>query len=212
MRKDKDRLEKTLFKWMQLFAVPSNRHVDDSRERLHQRLLLEDMRPSDSTLTRSLLHAKRRDTMQRWGLLAAAVLLLGVVSSANLIYEWMSFARVESEQGSVYRVNEGALQGLGRGTRIGQGQIIRSGEMTGGGLVLSDGSQVEMRAQSELVLERADDGVRIRLNKGSVIVNAAKQHGHLYVQTKDVTVSVVGTVFVVQAEEEGSRVAVIEGL
>jgi ferric-dicitrate binding protein FerR (iron transport regulator) len=31
------------------------------------------------------------------------------------------------------------------------------------------------------------------------------------VQTKDVTVSVVGTVFLVNAEEAGSRVAVIEG-
>jgi uncharacterized protein (TIGR03435 family) len=45
-----------------------------------------------------------------------------------------------------------------------------------------------------------------------VIINAGKQAaGHLYVQTKDLTVSVVGTVFLVNAEEEGSRVAVIEG-
>jgi uncharacterized protein (TIGR03435 family) len=70
-----------------------------------------------------------------------------------------------------------------------------------------------MRAQSELVLERAEDGIRIRLNKGGVIVRAAKQLSgrHLYVQTKDVTVSVLGTVFLVSAEEKGSRVAVIEG-
>jgi len=69
-----------------------------------------------------------------------------------------------------------------------------------------------MRSGSELSLERADDGVRIRLRNGGIIVNAAKQrHGHLYVQTKDVTVSVMGTVFLVNAEEEGSRVSVIEG-
>src|SRR6185503_10602285 len=71
---------------------------------------------------------------------------------------------------------------------------------------------VEMRAKSELLLEQAQDGVRIRLKKGSILVTAAKQHnGHLYVETKDVTVSVIGTVFLVNAEEEGSRVAVIEG-
>src|SRR6185436_510717 len=47
---------------------------------------------------------------------------------------------------------------------------------------------------------------------GSIIVSAAKQpSGHLYVQTKDMTVSVVGTIFLVNAEVDGSRVAVIEG-
>ena len=44
-------------------------------------------------------------------------------------------------------------------------------------------------------------------------MNAAKQAAgrRLYVQTKDVTVSVVGTVFLVSAADDGSRVAVIEG-
>ncbi|MBI4471869.1 MAG: FecR domain-containing protein [Acidobacteria bacterium] len=45
-----------------------------------------------------------------------------------------------------------------------------------------------------------------------MIVDAAQQlAGFLYVQTKDVTVSVIGTVFLVNADEAGSRVAVIEG-
>jgi uncharacterized protein (TIGR03435 family) len=77
---------------------------------------------------------------------------------------------------------------------------------------LSDGSQIEMRAHSEMALENADDGLRARLNDGNVIIHAAKQrHGHLSVQTKDVIVSVTGTVFFVSAETSGSRVAVIEG-
>ena len=55
-------------------------------------------------------------------------------------------------------------------------------------------------------------GDLIRLSGGSIIVNASEQLGsHLYVQTKDVTVTVVGTVFLVNVEETGSRVAVIEG-
>jgi uncharacterized protein (TIGR03435 family) len=95
--------------------------------------------------------------------------------------------------------------------KIEYGEVVQGTEGAGDTVVLSDGSRVEMRAGSELSLEGANDGVRIRLNKGDIIVNAAKQHGHLYVQTKDVMVSVVGTVFLVNAEKEGSRVAVIEG-
>jgi uncharacterized protein (TIGR03435 family) len=79
-------------------------------------------------------------------------------------------------------------------------------------LTLDDGSRVEMRAQSELSIERAADGIDIRLLAGDIIVNAAKQRsGHLYVHTKDMTIAVVGTVFLVNASESGSRVAVIEG-
>jgi uncharacterized protein (TIGR03435 family) len=92
------------------------------------------------------------------------------------------------------------------------GEVVLANDVNASTLALADGSRVEMRSKSELVLERAADGVRIRLRKGGIIVNAAPQGtGHLYVQTKDVTVSVLGTVFLVNAEEEGSHVAVIEG-
>lgn len=104
------------------------------------------------------------------------------------------------------------LEDIGNSRKIKFGEVVRSNGGRGETLVLPDGSRVEMRSKSELLLERADDGVRIRLRTGGIIVNAAKQrYGHLYVQTKDVTVSVVGTVFLVNAEEEGSRVSVIEG-
>ena len=77
---------------------------------------------------------------------------------------------------------------------------------------LADGSRIEMKSNSALSLQPADDGVQILLTRGVIIVSAAKQpHGHLYVRTKDMAVAVVGTVFVVGVEKEGSRVAVIEG-
>ena len=116
---------------------------------------------------------------------------------------------------TLFRVVEGRVQ-MGDTPSLlrsfGGTGTIRSNGGTGVVLALLDGSRIEMRTRSELSLERADDGVRIRLHSGGIIVNAAKQRtGHLYVQTKDVTVSVVGTVFLVNAEEHGSRVAVIEG-
>jgi ferric-dicitrate binding protein FerR (iron transport regulator) len=48
----------------------------------------------------------------------------------------------------------------------------------------------------------------MHLKPGSVIVNAVEQKtGRLYVQTNDCTVSVVGTVFLVETAPDGSRVA-----
>lgn len=100
-------------------------------------------------------------------------------------------------------------------TPDGKSQWVYSGHAfgnAGGVLKLRDESRVEIRALSEVLLERATDGVRIRLDKGTIIVHAAEQrNGHLYVQTRDMMVSVVGTVFVVKAEEAGSRVAVLAG-
>ena len=89
--------------------------------------------------------------------------------------------------------------------------VVRAGN-AGRMLTLDDGSRVEMRAQAELSIERAADGIAIRLLAGDIIVNAATQRsGHLYVHTKEMTIAVVGTVFLVKAGEDGSRVAVIEG-
>src|SRR5215470_8438584 len=93
------------------------------------------------------------------------------------------------------------------------GQLFRSSDGKSNELTLADGSRVEIRAGSEAAVERAADGLRLRLNAGSVIVNAAKQAAgrHLYVSTRDVLVSVVGTVFLVKADDQGSNVAVIQG-
>jgi hypothetical protein len=57
------------------------------------------------------------------------------------------------------------------------------------------------------------DDVRVRLSSGTVLITAAKQKAghHLYVETKDCLISVIGTVFQVNAEKSGSRISVIEG-
>ena len=49
-----------------------------------------------------------------------------------------------------YRVVDGAVE---------SGETIRSNGGAGAMLALADGSRVEMRSQSELSLERADDGI-----------------------------------------------------
>ena len=136
-----------------------------------------------------------RRTGSRWmQVAAAAVLVIAAVGTASL---W------RPADVALYRIVEGDVR---------VGETIRSNDGGGAVLELADTSRIEMRSNTELSLDRADDGLRIRLNAGGIIVNAAKQRtGHLYVLTRDLTVSVIGTVFTVNAEPEGSRVAVIEG-
>jgi uncharacterized protein (TIGR03435 family) len=115
-----------------------------------------------------------------------------------------------SSNGTLSRAVGNTIENLRPGDRIDAGDLITA--KTSAAITLDDASQVEMRAETQISLERVTDGVRINLGKGSLIVHAAPQRaGHLYVRTKDMAVSVVGTVFLVQVEEAGSRVAVIEG-
>src|SRR4030095_184410 len=86
-------------------------------------------------------------------------------------------------------------------------RAIHFGDMVRGGtLKFADGSQVEVRPESEVSVESTNDGLRVRLQKGDVVVNAAKQ---LVIQTNDM--SAAGKVFVVNTKEEGSRVAPFGG-
>lgn len=128
---------------------------------------------------------------------ASAAVVLVILVSIAVTRRSISVASFESENGS---------------RTIEYGELVRSSDQGNAMIALKDGSRVEMQSQTELSLGEAEDGIRIHLNKGAVIVTAAKQrNGHLYVQTKDMTISVLGTVFFVNAEEAGSRVAVIEG-
>jgi len=132
------------------------------------------------------------------------------VASRWMLTRQPPLAVVESKDGGLDRVSVGEVLNVDAG--IEANQRIKTHSEGGTVLRLSDGSKIEMRSNSELSLERADDGVRIYFTRGEVIVNAGKQrNGHLYVQTKDLSVSVVGTVFLVKAGQQGSRVAVIEG-
>src|SRR5882672_1444656 len=148
---------------------------------------------------------KRRSSVT-WLLVAAAVVL---VAGLSMVLVRKSGGDV-GPKATVEAAGNPSLYQVGE--TIEAGKVIRSNSAVGLLLALEDGSRLEMHAQSELKLESAGDGIRVRLNDGSILVTAAKQGaGHLYVQTRDAVVSVVGTVFLVNAEQSGTRVAVIEG-
>lgn len=122
------------------------------------------------------------------------------------------FARVEVIGSSLDRITGGKSLLLRPGDRIVRSEVVRSSGSGTAVLSLQDGSRIELRSGSQITFEPAKDGVHISLLEGSVIVNAVHQDaGHLYVETRDYLVSVVGTVFLVDTSIRGSRVAVIEG-
>ena len=164
--------------------------------------------------------AHRLGASHRWqwagaGIAAAVLLVVGVQQSTlirQLLFPIEIHASAQTVRGNLFRISDGMMASLEPGAAIGAREPIRTGKNSGAIVELSDGSRIEMRERSEIALVPASDGVRIQLERGSVIVRAAKQpSGHLYVSTDDVDVAVVGTVFSVSEGTRGARVSVIEG-
>ena len=79
-------------------------------------------------------------------------------------------------------------------------------------LRLADGSTVDVNERTELFVTAAWSGQAIHLQRGDIIVKAAKQRrGSLRVLTRDSIASVKGTIFAVSAGVGGSVVSVVEG-
>lgn len=141
----------------------------------------------------------------RWILAAAAVVVISILSVALL----RNFSRPGSPSAVVEVAGDSSYTA---GEAIAARKVIRSGGFEPMTLKLEDGTRVEMRAQSELSMDSAEDGIRVRLNSGTILVSAAKQRaGHFYVETPDTVASVVGTVFFVERTTLGTRVGVCEG-
>ena len=153
--------------------------------------------------------------MIRWGgLAAAAALVLAVAYVGRDAIDAMLApggprATVVSADGALYRLSQGALAA---GASIGEKESVRTGPGGRAVLRLADGSTVDVNERTELFVTAAWSGQAIHLQRGDVIVRAAKQRrGHLRVLTRDSIASVKGTVFAVSAGLGGSVVSVVEG-
>ena len=152
----------------------------------------------------------------RWSVAAAFVVCIGL--AGMFMYERLDFsgrtlaATVENANGAVFVVSDLNSRQLATGEQLQKGERVRTAKDSNALLRLADGSTVEMRERSEFSVTENMRGVTVRLERGDVIVEAAKQHnGRLYVQTPDSLVSVKGTIFAVESGTKGSRVSVIEG-
>ena len=166
---------------------------------------------------RTVIAMPRRSSSRwvRWGgLAAAAALLLSIVYLGRDAVDGMMApagprATVVSADGGLYRLPVGPL---GAGAAVGEHESIRTGPGAHAVLQLADGSIVDVNERTELFVTAAWSGQAIHLERGDIIVKAAKQRrGHLRVLTRESIASVKGTVFAVSAGMGGSVVSVVEG-
>ena len=158
--------------------------------------------------------AKRRPLPQwsRWAM-AAGVALVLLYAGRDRIDSALApsgpRATIETVDGSLYKLTAGPLA---KGAALNEGDVVRTGPGAHAVLRLADGSTVEMNERTELWVHAAWSGQTVNLDRGDVIVQAAKQRrGHLRVRTRDAVASVKGTVFAVTSGTAGSLVSVVEG-
>ncbi len=155
-----------------------------------------------------------RPVVLRWGIAAALVIGLGLIA-LPLIQRYVPFgsfeATVSAADGPVYAVTDAQTRLLNAGEKIKRGDTIRTAKDARAVVRLGDGSLIEMKDRSEFSINQTLRGTTLHLDRGSVIVEAAKQKGNFFVETGDSLVSVTGTTFAVNSGTKGSRVSVIEG-
>jgi hypothetical protein len=152
----------------------------------------------------------------RWAAAAAIFVTVGITG----FWVWEEVAppppgvpmSVIAANGPVYRVVRGSVEPVSAGAAFERSQRLRT---SGGGSAmvrLNDGSMVEVAERSEFSVESGRKDMTVRLDRGQIIVQAAKRkRGHLYVAAGDSHVAVTGTVFSVNRGLKGSRVSVVEG-
>ena len=157
---------------------------------------------------------------QRWSFgqyaLAASLVLAAVLGIAIGRGGWLApsgyRAALESVEGTLYRVDVSGEHRAQVGDQFGEGELVRTAAGSRAMLRLRDGSLVEMNGRSEAYISLGWRDTTLHLDRGIVIVQAAKRtRGHLYVKTADARVAVMGTIFSVNSGIKGSRVSVIEG-
>lgn len=158
---------------------------------------------------------RRSGALSRWKgwAVAAGVALVALYAGRDRIDALLApqgpRATVEMVSGEVHTVPEGLLRA---GAALSEAQVVRTAPGARALLRLADGSAVEVNERTELWVKAAWSGQTVHLQRGDVLIQAAKQRrGTLRVRTFDTVASVKGTVFAVSAGMAGSAVAVLEG-
>ena len=192
--------------------------VDHTHECIPCRKAMNEARSRRSVTVKPAAR-QTRYTMQpavmRWAIAATLVLGFGLLAIPFMQRFWPygDFdATVQAAEGQVFQVADTQTTAVAAGAKLQKGEKVRTAKDGRAVLHLGDGSLIEMKDRSELYLTKNGQGTTIHLDRGSIVVEAAKQKdGKLFVESGDSLVSVTGTVFSVNNGTKGSRVSVIEG-
>ncbi|MEA2600369.1 MAG: hypothetical protein QOF89_1361 [Acidobacteriota bacterium] len=189
---------------------------DHTRSCVPCRRALREAREGRKVATARPAAAARPMDRRVWLALAAVLALVLGFGVVTLIQEMLAggsrMARIESVEGTLYRVAGDSSKPLAVGATLDEGEEIRTAKGSTAMVRMADGSRIEMSERAGLSLDAGRKGNTIQLERGRIIVQAAKQRPrHLYVATRDALVSVTGTIFSVNSGTKGSRVSVVEG-
>src|SRR5882762_8873227 len=191
-------------------CIPCRKAMKDARSRYANRMA--PARKAAVTRRYSI-----QPVVLRWGIAAALIIGVGLVA-LPFIQRYVPLggdleATVQAAEGQVYQIADTRSTPVISGEKLQKGERIRTAKDAHAFIRLGDGSVIEMKDRSEFSLTNNSLGTTIHLNRGAIVVEAAKQgKRQLFVETADGShVSVTGTVFSVNSGTKGSRVSVIEG-
>ncbi|HET9479852.1 MAG TPA: FecR domain-containing protein, partial [Pyrinomonadaceae bacterium] len=192
--------------------------VDHTHECIPCRRAMKEARSRKTVVAKAPAKPSRyslQPVVMRWGIAAALVIGFGLLA-VPFVQRYWPFgefeATVQAAEGQVYQVADTRTAAVSTGAKLQKGEKVRTAKDAHAVVRLSDGSLIEMKERSELYLTKTGQGTTIHLDRGSIVVEAAKQNdGKFFVESGDSLVSVTGTVFSVNNCTKGSRVSVIEG-
>ncbi len=193
--------------------------IDHTHECIPCRKALKEARTTRVARVQTPAKARRfniQPAVLRWGIAAALVIGFGLLA-LPFIQRYSPFggrfeATVQAAEGQVYQIADTHSIPITQGEKLDRNGRLRTAKDAHAFVRLGDGSVIEVKERSEFYLTRNGSGTTIHLDRGSIVVEAAKQSGeHLFVDTGDSLVSVTGTIFSVNSGTKGSRVSVIEG-
>ncbi|HVS16180.1 MAG TPA: FecR domain-containing protein [Thermoanaerobaculia bacterium] len=204
----------TLDEGRKLLVEDHTRGCIPCRRRLQAIRAGRPVAPAAGEAVRERVEAQeRRSRLMGWLMAAAVVLALAAGWMASgLGRSQDDLLQVVGMEGQLFAVRADRLEPLGPGDWIDGDQEVRTAGGSHAKLELADGSQVEVAERSVLEVQRRRKGLQVRVERGSIIVEASEQGaGTLGVSTQEMLVSVQGTIFAVSHGSKGSRVSVIEG-